>query len=234
MLIPLAWAEQCIGNEIEVPEDEPMYIGVDVARYGDDYSIILPRRGNEIYAWEKFQSINTITLGGFISQTYQDLHAEGLAIDEIGVGAGVTDWLSKRNLPGLFGVNVSSESWDISKADRLRDELWLRVREKCLNRQYSFPEIIAAGDYVSMGQELANELASPTYDFNKHGGIVVESKKHMKSRGISSPNIADALCLSEYFNAVAHHVWPKANQKSRRGQVIDLRERYGQNAWQVA
>jgi phage terminase large subunit len=233
VLIPLAWAEQCIGNDIEVPEDEPLYLGVDVARYGDDYSIILPRRGNEILPWEKYQSINTITLGGFISQTYQEMYAEGLAIDEIGVGAGVTDWLSKRNIPGLFGVNVSSESWDITKADRLRDELWLTVREKCLNRQYSFPDTIPKGDYVSLGQELANELSSPTYDFNRHGGIVVESKKHMKSRGIASPNIADALCLSEYFNATAHHVWPK-DKKNRRGKVISLQERYGQNAWQVA
>jgi len=45
-LIPPWAAQQCIGNEFEVAEDEPLYLGVDVARYGDDSSIIMPRQGN--------------------------------------------------------------------------------------------------------------------------------------------------------------------------------------------
>jgi hypothetical protein len=43
-LIPLWAAQQCIGNDFEIADDEPLYLGVDVARYGDDSSIIMPRR----------------------------------------------------------------------------------------------------------------------------------------------------------------------------------------------
>ena len=43
-LIPLYAAGYCIGNEIMVAEDEPLYLGVDITRYGDDASIILPRK----------------------------------------------------------------------------------------------------------------------------------------------------------------------------------------------
>lgn len=219
VLIPLYWAEQCIGQEeFLVAEDEPMYIGVDVARYGDDFSIIMPRRGLKIEPWETFSGLNTITLGGFINQAYQELHADGIAIDVIGVGAGVADWLEKHNLKGLYQVNVTEASSDIREFDRLRDELWCRVKENCMLGKYYFPDIKRPGEILSIGQELANELSSVRYGFNKHGGIKVESKKDMKHRGVASPNIADALCLTEYFHNPFTRVYtkPKADMEPRR------------------
>ena len=208
-LIPLYAAEQCIGNEFEVAEDEPLYLGVDVARYGDDASIIMPRRGLKIFPWETFRKLNTIDLGGFINQTYQELEASGCAIDVIGVGAGVSDWLEKHNMKNLYQVNVASSSSDIAKYNKLRDELWIRVRDNCLLGKYSFPDVKVYGEKESLGQQLASELASVRYKFNSHGGYVVESKKDMKSRGISSPNIADALCLTEYFHNSSTKVFAK-------------------------
>jgi len=208
-LIPLYAAEQCIGNEFEVAEDEPLYLGVDVARYGDDASIIMPRRGLKIFPWETFRKLNTIDLGGFINQTYQELEASGCAIDVIGVGAGVSDWLEKHNMKNLYQVNVASSSSDITKYNKLRDELWIRVRDNCLLGKYSFPDVKVYGEKESLGQQLASELASVRYKFNSHGGYVVESKKDMKSRGISSPNIADALCLTEYFHNSSTKVFAK-------------------------
>lgn len=210
VLIPLYWAEQCIGqDEFLVAEDEPLYLGVDVARYGDDSSIIMPRRGLKIDPWETFNGLNTITLGGFINQTYQELGADGVAIDVIGVGAGVADWLEKHNLRGLHQVNVTEASSDIAEYDRLRDELWCRVRDNCMLGKYYFPDTKKFGEIMSLGQELANELSSVRYGFNKHGGIKVESKKEMKSRGVMSPNIADALCLTEYFHNPTTRVYTK-------------------------
>jgi hypothetical protein len=208
-LIPLYAAEQCIGNEFEVAEDEPLYLGVDVARYGDDASIILPRRGLKIFPWETFRKLNTIDLGGFINQTYQELEASGCAIDVIGVGAGVADWLEKRNMKNLYQVNVANSSSDITKYNKLRDELWVRVRDNCLLGKYSFPAVKAHGEKESLGQQLANELSTVRYKFNSHGGYVVESKKDMKARGIASPNIADALCLTEYFHNSSTRVFAK-------------------------
>jgi hypothetical protein len=113
-------------------------------------------------------------------------------------------------------------SSDIAKADRLRDELWLAIREKCMRGLYSFPDIKKPGDTLSIGQELANELSSPTYSFNKHGGIIVESKKLMKSRGLVSPNKADALGITEYFYNISTQIFKRrtvnkaANRKPGR------------------
>ena len=216
---------QCVGQEIAVAEDEPLYLGVDVARYGDDKSIILPRKGLEIRPWSEFKGLNTIDLGGFINQEYVEQDADGLAIDEIGVGAGVTDWLVKHGHIKCFGVNVANSSSDNTKYDRLRDELWWRVRDKCMRGQYSFPE-------GEQGQELCNELSMPLYAFNNSGGVKIESKREMKARGIASPNIADALCLTEYFASYSNKLF---NDK----QKIKQRKMYGQSnlgadAWMVS
>ena len=217
-LIPLAWAMQCIDNEVTVADDEPLYLGVDVARYGEDSSVILPRQGLRISPWRTFQSMDTITLGGFINQEYMEQEASGIAIDEIGVGAGVTDWLMKHGHLKCFGVNVARASSNLEKYDRLRDELWLRVRDKCMRGQYQFP----GGE---LGQLLCDELSQPTYSFNAHGGFKVESKRDMKTRGVMSPNIADALCLTEYFASFSDRVFgsksPNAKKKHRTESSSD-------------
>jgi len=235
-LIPLAWAIQCIGGEQQAAEDEPLYLGVDVARYGEDKSIILPRRGLQIFPWQSFQGMNTITLGGHVMQTFAELEADGVATDVIGVGAGVTDWLQKR--PGghriVHGVNVSSSSSDITRYHRLRDELWVGMRDKCMQAQYCFPD--ATREEREMSNELCNELASLTYDFNNHGGIQVESKRQAKLRGIASPNIADALALTEYFHTFAYKVWMKpsaAQDKSRWKTTASQEAAGGRHTWQV-
>lgn len=228
-LISLAWAQQCIDSGVTCDPSDPLYLGVDVARFGDDKSIILPRQGLVIKAWDTFQSMNTITLGGHINQAYADFEAEGIAIDEIGVGAGVTDWLHKNgHQRTCFGVNVANVSTDNTKYHRLRDELWCRVRDKCMKGLYNFPTdkvklLSPDGSIMEMclGEELANELSMPLYDFDEKGAIVVESKRDMKKRGVASPNIADALCLTEYFEAVATQLWGSQQAKHASREARD-------------
>jgi len=241
-LIPLHWAEQCIGNEIEVDEDDPIYIGVDVARLGADKSVILPRHGLKVLPWTSFQGMNSATLGDHIIMSYADAGAEGCGIDTIGVGGPVADFLRRRGLQGLFDVNVSWASSDPTKYALLRDELWWRVREKCMYGYYSFPDTKLPGEVLSLGQELANELSSPFYDFNRNGAVKVEGKKEMKKRGLASPNIADALCITEYFYNASSRLFrrkPNTVDKSRiKGRayytgVINKRHIPGRDAWQV-
>ena len=218
-LIPLDWAISCIGNEQVVDEDEPIYISADIARYGEDASIVLPRQGYRIDPWRTFRKMNTMELAGHIMQTFLDTDAEGIGLDGIGVGGGVADNLYKKKGGTRFTheVNVSTSSTDPAKYHRLRDELWWKLRENCQNRRYWFPDTTVkfGGLNLNLGQELANELSIPTYDPD-HGGrgvLKVESKPEMKRRGEASPNIADALGISEYFYGSAFDLWAKAKDK---------------------
>jgi phage terminase large subunit len=79
---------------------------------------------------------------------------------------------------------------------------------------YSFPTTKVAGDTLSLGQELANELSSPFYEFNRNGAVKVEGKKEMKKRGIASPNIADALCITEFFYNVAAKIFKRKKEST--------------------
>jgi len=212
-LIPLHWAEQCIGKVFDIDEDEPTYLGVDVARYGEDKSIILPRKGLIIKPWKTFQGMNTATLADHVALTYDEMDAEGCGVDVIGVGAGVADSLRKRRMPGLFDINVHWASSNPNKFALLRDELWWRIRENCMYGYYSFPDTKLPGETLSLGQELANELSSPYYEFNRNGAIKVEGKKEMKKRGVTSPNIADALGITEYFYGVSMKLFKKRTEK---------------------
>jgi len=218
--IPLNWAISCIGVEYEEDTEAPIYLSVDVARYGEDKSIILPRRGMIIKPWETHQKMSTAELGGHVLADFRDMEADGIAIDEIGVGAGTIDWLQK--IPEarrfVYGVNVANSSSDKKRWSRLRDELWWRVRERCQQAMYSFPCGNKAEE--AMSNELCNELSSLNYEFNNRGAYVLESKKQAKMRGVRSPNIGDALAISEYFYNSAQTLFlTKARIKAKKNKA---------------
>ncbi len=220
--IPLSWAIQCIGNPIEVDETWPLYLGVDVARYGEDSSIILPRKGMVIYPWDEFRGVNTIELARHILIPFADHDADGAGVDEIGVGGGVIDWhhTDPRGLghKKVHGISTAWSANEPKKFYKLRDELWGIMRENCMHARYSFPDIEAkvGGIDVNLGHELANELSHPTYKFTNIGAIQLESKLDMKKRGVASPNIADALAISEYFYTTAQRLWKKDKPRNRK------------------
>lgn len=240
--IPLSWATQCIGNEIEVDESWPIYLGVDVARYGDDQSVIFPRQGKKILPWESFSGMGTVELSQHIVRTYIDNDASGVGVDAIGVGGGVVDWLQSdpRGLGRREVVEVNSydAASDNTKHYRLREELWDKVRENCQFARYSFPDVETkiAGMDMNMGQELANELASVKYFFNNRGALQLESKKDMKARGRKSPNTGDALAISEYFSdGYALNVWNKGRNKRPETRIYLNNKSFSstrsRNAW---
>ena len=220
--IPLSWAMQCVGNTIEVDPDWPLYLSVDVARYGEDDSVILPRRGMKVGRWDSFHGNHTMDLAHHIVRNFGDMEARGVAVDEIGVGGGVVDWL--QNDPrGLgyeraIGVNVTEASSDKNKWHRLRDELWDRVRTGLMHGKFDLPDetVKMFGKDWNIGHLLADELASVKYKLDNNGAIQIESKLDMKARGIKSPNIADALCMSEYFNNVAFRLWGERQKIAKK------------------
>lgn len=68
----------------------------------------------------------------------------------------------------------------------------------------------------NIGHLLANELAAPRYKMDNNGAIQIESKMDMKARGLKSTNIADALCMSEYFNSIAYQLWGPKQQARKQ------------------
>lgn len=236
--IPLSWAMQCVGNTIEVDPSWPLYLSVDVARYGDDESVIMPRRGNKIERWDTFKGMHTLDLSYHIVRCFTDMEASGVTIDEIGIGGGVVDW-QQHDPRGIgqkaIGVNVAESSSDPKRWHRLRDELWDKVRKNCMKSQYDFPDetIRMHGRDMNIGNILADELSSVRYSLDNNV-LKVESKRDMKARGVKSPNVADALVMSEYLNDVAYILWgakERKREEKRRFSPAFPEPTIGKQSW---
>lgn len=245
--IPLSWALQCVGNEITVDEERPVNLGVDVARFGTDASVILPRQGDLIMPWQQFKHRRTTEVAQEVVRTASTAGALYVGVDGIGVGGGVVDWLidNPRGLGAqrVFEVNSYDASSDNKKWHRLREEIWDEVRIKCQKGRYSFPDEIIkmptmSGGIVevNMGQELAQELASVKYKFDNKGAIQLESKEDMKKRGVNSPNIGDALAISEYFEKTFYSLYLRNERQRKKNRAHlpgpdDMAGTKGRHSW---
>jgi hypothetical protein len=108
-----------------------------------------------------------------------------IAIDSIGIGAGVVDRLHEQDLP-VLGINVAEVPSTTGRHARLRDELWVRCREWLEGRNVRLP----------YHERLRDDLVAPRYTFLSDGRLQVESKQQMRARGLPSTDYADALNLT--------------------------------------
>ena len=173
-----------------------MVWGVDCARYGSDRSALAKRRGAELVEVKTWRDKSTMELAGIILDEYENTpitdRPQEICVDVIGIGAGVLDRLIELDTPAR-GINVAESAAMNQKYMRLRDELWGKAREWFETRESKIP----GGD-----AQLVHELAAPRFAFTSTGKIKIESKDDMKKRGIRSPDIADAVCLTFASNAI--------------------------------
>ena len=192
-LIAAELVDAAMSRDVALNPQEPIVYGLDVARFGDDRSVLCKRRGNVVLEFKTWQGLDLMQLtGAIVNEAKLDKPAE-ICVDSIGLGSGVADRL--RELGHVVrDVNVSEASAMNQQAAKLRDELWLAVKEWLNARACRLPKM----------DELRQELVAPTYTFTSNGKIKVEGKAEMKRRGLRSPDLADSLGLT--FASVASRV----------------------------
>ncbi len=194
-VIPLALVQAAQARE--APAGGDLVLGVDVARFGDDESVIQPRRGYRAFDAIATSGLDLVQLAGKVldvARTYRRDAREAVTVnvDEIGVGGGLVDLLRANHSAELqvTGVNVAERATSEGFA-RLRDQVWFSCREW-----------LKEGGAIPDDPKLFSELVAPTYSFDAQGRQRVESKDEIKKRLKRSPDRADALCLSVYRPAV--------------------------------
>lgn len=203
VFLPLPLIERSIINELDPEKIGKITMGVDVARYGDDETIIATNVGGdiEIPVIRHGQSLMT-TVGDIVMQ-YKRLIKEypnykgviTVNIDDTGLGGGVTDRLEEvkteqrlRRLeivPVNFGNNPPNDD-EGEKYQDISTYMWATLKTLMENR-----EVRVVND-----EELVAQLSVRKYTITSKGKIMLESKKTMKDRGIKSPDRADAVVLS--------------------------------------
>jgi hypothetical protein len=204
-VFPRVDAESFIGYELAmsatsrtvVASADAIIIGVDVGRFGDDPSVIYPRKGRDGVSFpvEILYGADTMKTAAVVASTFLRLRASSVMVDSGGVGGGVVDRLRQLQIPVLevdFGSKPDgADANDGTKYANKRAEIWGRMRTWL--GIGSIPARIHGSDMT-----LVEELTSPTYDMPQEK-ILLESKKTMRARGVKSTNIADALACTFAF-----------------------------------
>tara|TARA_R110002020_G_C16260909_1_gene770463 strand:+ start:417 stop:1868 length:1452 start_codon:yes stop_codon:yes gene_type:complete len=196
-VIPRHLVDLAVGREVS--QVGPEVWGVDVARMGNDRSALAKRRGNvltEPIKW--WREKDAIQLSALIREEYDAAATKPveICIDVIGVGAGVVDiCASTHNLP-VRGVNVAERpAIHSDKYERLRDELWFKMKEWFGGYQCSLPKA-QSEDVEKLMEVFMDEMTSPRFAFTPSGKLKVESKPQMKARGLKSPDLAEAFLMT--------------------------------------
>ncbi len=91
--------------------------------------------------------MNTLsTLPALVNAAYAEYEAEGVAVDEVGIGVGVVDWFDKHKTSWFIRINVNSSSFKPSRNTIAHEmSLVMMYRTACQARQYSFSRNLSAG-----------------------------------------------------------------------------------------
>ena len=188
-IIPFHLVEAATHRDIEVSDDTQSVWGLDVARFGTDCTALCKRQGpivTEIRSWRGLDLMQTV---GRVVAEYETLppsrRPREILVDSIGVGGGVVDRLQELNLP-VRGINVAESPSMGDTYLNLRSELWFKAKAWLEDRGCKLPK----------NDQLIAELTSIRYGFTSSGKMKAESKDEMRKRGLASPDLADALCLT--------------------------------------
>ena len=186
-------------RDVESYPHEPLVLGVDVARYGDNESVIFIRKGRDAKTFPpvRLRGVDVVTLAREVSATATQYNADAIFVDGGGVGGGVVDCL--RNLRvHCFDINFGSKpdsaniTIDGVMFANKRAEMWGAMRE--------WLKIGSIPDWA----DLRAQLLGPTYSFNLRNEIILEKKDDMRKRGLESPDLADALALTFAYPVQMH------------------------------
>lgn len=163
-------------------------VGIDVARFGDDRTVLFPRQGlvafRPVVMRHKRGSAASVDIANKAMLYHTKWGAELLFIDDTGGwAAGARDVMVANGFAPI-GVQFSdTRTMDPRYANR-RAEIW-----------FAMAKWVQDGGALPPMPELVTELTSPTYTF-KNGKFLLEDKEQIKKRIGSSPDLADALALT--------------------------------------
>ena len=192
-VIGMALVEAAVKRWATTPEDGPLEFGVDPAGFGDDDTIIYPRRGHKALEAIALHSMDPDQVAARViaevakHRRLEDPKRIPVKVDSIGLGLGVCGCLRDEPSIALTRVNVAETS-TVRGYSKLRDQLWFMLRDWLKD----------GGAIPPSDKKLLAELLAPTYDFDLQGRLKVEKKADVKLRLKRSPDRADALALAVF------------------------------------
>lgn len=183
ILIPIRLVEAAMGKQLDKTEYElaAKVMGVDVARFGDDRSVIFKRQGLAVWEPIVLKDLDNMELADRVAHEINNYKPDAVFIDA-GRGEGVIDRLRQLGYD-VIEVNFGGRSTN-PKAANKATQMWMDLKAG-LVQGLALPEM----------PELLTELSGRRYEFMANGQVKLEPKDKMKER-FRSPDLADALALT--------------------------------------
>lgn len=167
-------------------------LAVDVARFGEDETVFTIIQSKNIREWEQiyqhcWRQKDLMQIVGKVLDLKREFSIDLVAIDDCGMGGGVTDRLSEqKQIPEAF---IGNEKPTNELYQDKRSEGFFRMKE-FFDKSY----IKIINDNLLMEQ-----LLSIKYKFKSDSKKAIVSKDEMRKDGLKSPDRADALMMALYY-----------------------------------
>lgn len=173
---------------------QPLVVGCDPARYGEDRTGIVWRRGRVVTRVRTLTKKNTMQVTGIIVDIIKKDKPLKVFIDIVGLGVGIYDRLIELGYGDIVvGVQASESADEDDLYFNKRAEMWCRMRDWFAEGPVRIPD----------DDSMQSDLVEPGYTYDSKSRIQIESKEKIKKRQGLSPDIADALSIT-----FAEHVQP--------------------------
>jgi len=189
------------------PTGDTLYVGVDVARFGDDETDMYARIGGKVVGERHHYKLDTMQTTGYVlklidecKEKFPDITRVEIRIDDTGIGGAVTDRLNEINDEQqlkyeIIPVNNGAAAKD-DHYGNFGSELWGQVRDMLEENMSRYilgqPGVIELPD----DEKLIAQLTTRKWRMGSNGKIYLERKEDLKKRGLSSPDRADAFVLA--------------------------------------
>jgi hypothetical protein len=194
VVVPRSLVLEAVGRELPEPgegdggDGPPVVLACDVARFGEDKTVVYERRGGACRLLWKAQGRDTQQVAGKLGLLAEERGAAAVVVDDTGVGGGVTDRLRESGPPGVkviaFNGGAAAERED--RYANAVTEAWLELARAFRDGRIS----------VDDNPALVAQLSTRRYSIQGDRRLKLESKQEYKARTGRSPDDADALAMA--------------------------------------
>lgn len=196
-------------NNIIVPDDNDFRVmGVDVARYGGDRTVVALNTAGHIEIVAAYNSMDTMEVSAQVHKLALQHKVDQVRVDGIGVGAGVVDRLTMLsrgagNKYTVVEMTAGSAAPDRSLHRNARAYWYDTLKYQMRNGRIDLPDnanltVDEYGEHVTKfdhAKALLSELTTIRYAY-PNGTMQIESKEDIRRRGGKSPDFVDAVVMA--------------------------------------
>lgn len=162
----------------------PVILGLDVARFGDDATVLTVRKGLWCQRQQVHRGLDTMQAADVLINAINTYNPKAVFVDVGAMGAGVVDRVRQLHYR-ITEVNFGGSPQDTDRYANLRAEMYFKLRKW-----------LEDGGALPNEPTLKSELSVVEYQFARNGKIILEPKEKVKEKIGKSPDYADSLALT--------------------------------------